>query len=47
VLGLRRPSVTALIALVTSRAEPGSLLTRALRRTAREARIGATLSELS
>ena len=47
VLGLRRPSVTALIALVTNRAEPGSLLARALRATAREARIGATLSELS
>ena len=46
VLRLRRPSVTALIALVTNRAEPGSLLARALRRTAREARIGATLSEL-
>ena len=38
--------VTALIALVTNSAEPGSLLARALRRTAREARIGATLSEL-
>lgn len=47
VLRLRRPSVSALIALVTNRAEPGSLLARALRRTAREARIGATLGELS
>ena len=46
VLRLRRPSVTALIALVTNRAEPGPLLARALRRTAREARIGATLGEL-
>lgn len=45
VLRLRRPSVTALIALVTNRAEPGSSLTRALRRTAREAHMGATLSE--
>jgi DNA-binding transcriptional LysR family regulator len=45
VLRLRRPSVTALIALVTNRAEPGSLLTRALQQTAREARIGAALSE--
>jgi DNA-binding transcriptional LysR family regulator len=46
-LRLRRPSVTALIALVTNRAEPGSLLARALRRTAREARMGAALSEPS
>jgi DNA-binding transcriptional LysR family regulator len=45
VLGLQRPSVTALIALVTNRAEPGSLLVRALRQTARAARIGAALSE--
>jgi DNA-binding transcriptional LysR family regulator len=43
VLRLDRPSVTALIALVTSRAEPGSLLTRALVQTARNARIGAAL----
>lgn len=45
VLELQRPSVTALIALVTNRAEPGSLLVRALRQTAREAGIGAALSE--
>ncbi len=45
VLRLDRPSVTALIALVTNRAEPGSLLTRALVQTARDIRIGAALSE--
>ncbi|ORV52005.1 LysR family transcriptional regulator [Mycobacterium europaeum] len=43
VLRLERPSVTALIALVTNRAEPGSLLARALRQTALEARIAETL----
>jgi DNA-binding transcriptional LysR family regulator len=47
VLRMERPSVTALIALVTNRTEPGSLLARALRRTALEARIGAALSEPS
>lgn len=47
VLRLRSPSVTALIALVTNRAEPGSLLTRALRQTALDARIGAALNEPS
>lgn len=45
VLRMERPSVTALIALVTNRAEPGSLLARALRQTALEARIGAALCE--
>lgn len=45
VLRLRSPSVTALIALVTNRAEPGSLLVRALKQTALEARIGAALNE--
>jgi DNA-binding transcriptional LysR family regulator len=39
VLRLERPSVTALIALVTNAAEPGSLLTRALIQTARDAGI--------
>jgi DNA-binding transcriptional LysR family regulator len=45
VLRLQRPSVTALIALVTNRAEPGSVLVRALRQTARDARIGAAVNE--
>jgi len=45
VLALQRPSVTALIALVTNRAEPGSVLVRALRQTARDARIGAAVNE--
>jgi DNA-binding transcriptional LysR family regulator len=45
VLRLQRPSVTALIALVTNRAEPGSVLVRALRQTAREARMGAAVDE--
>ncbi|OBH27802.1 LysR family transcriptional regulator [Mycobacterium sp. E342] len=43
VVRLERPSVTALIALVTNRTEPGSLLARALRHTAFEARIADTL----
>lgn len=43
VLRLDRPSVTALAALVTNRVEPGSLLTRALLQTARNADIGAAL----
>jgi DNA-binding transcriptional LysR family regulator len=43
VLRLDRPSVTALIVLVTNRVEPGSLLTRALLQTARNADIGAAL----
>lgn len=44
VLRLDQPSVTALIALVTNRVEPASLLTRALVQTARNARIGAALA---
>jgi DNA-binding transcriptional LysR family regulator len=40
VLRLDHPSVTALIALVTNKAEPGSLITRALIQTARDAGIG-------
>ena len=40
VLRLHQPSVTALIALVTNKAEPGSVLTHALLETARDARIG-------
>lgn len=47
VLRLQSPSVTALIALVTNRAEPDSPVTRALRRTAIDARIGAPLTEPS
>ncbi len=45
-LRLERPSVTALIALVTNGAEPGSLLTRALIHTARDAGIGEALHEV-
>jgi hypothetical protein len=37
---LRDPSVTALMALVTTAAEPGSVITRALVQTARSAGIG-------
>jgi len=44
VLRLDRPSVTALIALVTTRVEPVSLLTRALVQAARNARIAAALA---
>jgi DNA-binding transcriptional LysR family regulator len=40
VLQLHSPSVTALMALVTSKAEPGSVLARALVQAARDARIG-------
>jgi DNA-binding transcriptional LysR family regulator len=43
VLRLERPSVTAVIALVTNAAQPGSLLTRALVQTARDAGLGAVL----
>ena len=45
VLRLQRPSVTALIALVTNRAEPGSVLVRALRQTAQDAHIDAAVNE--
>ena len=43
VLRLPGPSVTALLALVTHAAEPGSPLTRALVQVARDAGIAATL----
>ena len=43
VLRLQEPSVTALLALVTHAGEPGSPLTRALVRTARDTGIAATL----
>ncbi|VBA46594.1 LysR family transcriptional regulator [Mycobacterium attenuatum] len=43
ILRLDRPSVKAFIALVTNRAEPGSLVTRALIQIAREAGIGNAL----
>ncbi|GAB5901897.1 hypothetical protein OKHIL_77110 [Mycolicibacterium mageritense] len=39
VVPLDDPSVTATVALVTSAAEPGSVLARALVKTARNARI--------
>ena len=42
-LRLHEPSVTALMALVTNAAEPGSLLTRALVQAARDAGIAAAL----
>ncbi len=41
VLRLHNPSISAVMALVTSKAEPGSVLARALAQTAQEARIGA------
>lgn len=41
VLRLHSPSISALMALVTNKAEPGSVLARALAQTAHEARIGA------
>jgi DNA-binding transcriptional LysR family regulator len=44
VLRLEQPSVTAVIALVTSAAEPGSVLARALVQTAREAGIAAAVA---
>jgi DNA-binding transcriptional LysR family regulator len=44
VLRLERPSITAVIALVTSAAEPGSVLARALVQTAREAGIAEALA---
>jgi DNA-binding transcriptional LysR family regulator len=44
VVALREPSVTALMALVTHSAEPGSPVTRALVQTAREAGIAEALS---
>jgi len=43
VLRLHEPSVTALLALVTHAAEPGSPLTRALVQAARDTGIAATL----
>ncbi|MDT5347056.1 MAG: hypothetical protein QOH91_343 [Mycobacterium sp.] len=42
VLRLEKPAVTAVIALVTSKAEPGSLLARALVQVARETRVSST-----
>jgi DNA-binding transcriptional LysR family regulator len=41
VLRLHNPSISAVMALVTNKAEPGSVLARALAQTAQEARIGA------
>jgi DNA-binding transcriptional LysR family regulator len=41
VLRLHNPSISAVMALVTNKAEPGSVLARALAVTAQEARIGA------
>jgi DNA-binding transcriptional LysR family regulator len=41
VLRLHDPSISAVMALVTNKAEPGSVLARALAQTAQEARIGA------
>jgi DNA-binding transcriptional LysR family regulator len=41
VLRLHKPSISAVMALVTNKAEPGSVLARALAQTAQEARIGA------
>jgi DNA-binding transcriptional LysR family regulator len=41
VLRLHSPSISAVMALVTNKAEPGSVLARALAQTAQEARIGA------
>jgi DNA-binding transcriptional LysR family regulator len=46
VLRLTQPSVAALMALVTNRAEPGSVLTRELVKTARHAGIGQALDLL-
>jgi DNA-binding transcriptional LysR family regulator len=44
VLRLQEPAVTASIALVTAKAEPGSVLARALVQTARETRIADALT---
>jgi hypothetical protein len=41
VLRLHDPSISAVMALVTNKAEPGSVLARALAQTAQEARIDA------
>jgi DNA-binding transcriptional LysR family regulator len=41
VLRLHNPSISAVMALVTNKAEPGPVLARALAQTAQEARIGA------